>query len=172
MKRLIWICTLALAITSPGFAQKTPVKKPSATSGSSFEMSIEHNGQRTDIRSTQFQSADGNAFAADQGRVTLFFGASNDKDDKNLTFNGWVPAGQTGTFTLGESSSVGFSAMTSLFSNVPLFMPERGGTVEITNNPMKGGFVTGTFSAHCKVVTEAGTVEDYTIIGSFKLSRR
>jgi len=164
--------TMTLFLFSFGFAQKAKPKKPSAGSGSTFEMTIEHNGQKTEIKWTQFVTADGNAVNADRGRVMLFYGASNTKVEKNFSFNGWVPIGQTGTFTMGDGPEAGFSLMTSIFSNVPIFMPETGGTIEITNNPTQGGFVVGTFHGTCKAITDAGSIEEYTVSGSFSLARR
>jgi len=171
MNKLFWICTIALALTISGFAQKKPVKKAAASSGSNFEVTIEHNGQKTEIKWTQFVTADGTAVNADQGRVMLFFGGSNTKDEKNVAFNGWVPIGQTGTFSTGAGPGAGFSVMTSIFSNVPIFGPGKDGVIEITNNPTHGGFVTGTFRGTCDVMTSSGEVEKYTVSGSFTLKR-
>jgi hypothetical protein len=171
MKKIILLLVLAAFICIPAFAQKAKPKTKSVGSGSTFEMTIERDGQKTEIKWTQFQSADGNAVNADKGRVNLFYGASNSNDEKSFMFNGWVPAGETGTFTIGSGPSVGFSAQTSLLSNVPIFMPDKGGTVTIDANPTQGGFVTGTFQGVCKNVTDAGTVEEYKISGSFKLAR-
>ena len=170
--RSIFVILICVALAQAAFGQKGAAKKPTATSGSIFEMTIEHNGQKTEIKSTQFQTADGMAVNADQGRVTLFYGASNNNNDKSFSFNGWVPIGQTGIFKLGDDNDRGFSVVTSVIPNVPMFIPEKCGTIEITNNPTKGGFVVGTFRSNCKVVTDAGTLEDYTISGSFKLARR
>ena len=173
MKNFIVFLVIGFSLAISVSAQKTGAKKPADTSsGSQMDVVIEKGGIKTEIKSSQFQTRDGNAFAADQGRLTLFFGASNSNDARNLSFNGWIPAGETGVFKIGDGPGAGFSLITSVFSNIPMFLPEKGGTIEITDNPKMGGFVVGTFHGTCKAVTDAGTLEEFTISGSFRLARR
>ena len=173
MKQIILLLTIAIAFTTNGFGQKKtvkPVKKTTVVVGSQFFMTIEHNGEKTEIRNTQFQTADGMTYAegAQNGRTILFYGASNNKDDKNFTFQSWIATPAIGTYNIGDKA--GFSLMTSLFSNVPIFLP-KSGTITITAMPLKGGFVEGTFEIVCENVTDAGKIEIYNVSGSFKLKR-
>ncbi len=167
MKQIILLLTFAALLATVCIAQKP---KPTTRSGSSFDVIIEKDGTKTEIKSSQFQSADGTAVVAEKGRLSLTFGASNDINDKNISFSGWVPSGATGTFTSGDGSA-GFSFLTSIMSNVPIFTPEKGATFEITSAPTMGGFVVGTFSGVCKNITDGGTIETYNVSGSFKLAR-
>lgn len=153
------------------WAQKKTV---STGSGSQFVITIEHNGQKKEVRYTQFQTADGNAMAegVQNGRLLLFYGASNSKDEKSFSFQGWIPKPEKGVYELGEESEsgAGFNFRTTEFNDVPMFLP-KSGSMEITAVPQKGGFVEGTFSIVCENVKDDGSTEIYNISGSFKLKR-
>lgn len=170
MKQILLLFIIATALTINCFAQKKTVPKKDESSGSQLVMTIEHNGEKTEIKYSQFITADGTASpeGAANGRFLLFYGASNPKDDKNFMFQGWIPKPEKGTFEIGGGAS--FNVMTSLFPNVPLF-GAKSGTIEITAMPPKGGFVEGTFSGACENVKDDGTIEKYNISGSFKLKR-
>ncbi|MBS1796878.1 MAG: hypothetical protein JSS81_23835 [Acidobacteria bacterium] len=169
MKRIILLLTFAAVFSVNAFSQKQPPPKPDA-SESRFAITIEHDGQKTEIVNTQFQTADGNASAegAQNGRILLFYGASNDKDEKSFSFQGWVPRPEKGVFT--NENGAGLNFMTSLFSNVPMFIPKTM-TVEITAMPLRGGYVEGTFTAVCDNVRDDGSVETYNLSGSFRVKR-
>ncbi len=154
------------------FGQKSGAAK-SAGSGAMFMMTIEHNGQKTDVSGLQFQSADGNAMneGAANGRLLFFFGASNSKDEKSFSFQGFIPKAEKGVFKLGdEGDGAGFNIRTTAYNDVPMFMATSG-SYEITAVPLKGGFVEGTFNAVCENVKDDGTTETYTFSGRFKLPR-
>jgi hypothetical protein len=137
-----------------------------------FFMTIEHNGQKTDVKYTQFKSHGGTTIpdGGDSHRLLLTYGASNDSDEKSFSFQGMIPAAVKGTYPM-PNDGTSFTLMTSLFPNVPIFMV-KSGTYEITAVPQKGGFVEGTFSVVCDNVKDDGSVETYTINGSFKLLRQ
>jgi hypothetical protein len=160
---------ISLSLTC--FAQKKTTPKKENDSGSQFEMTIEHNGEKKEIKYTQFQSADGNATAegSQNKRVMFFYGASNNNDNKNFSFNAMIPTAEKGVYKIGDEG-VSFNLTASEFSNVPMFLPKNG-QIEITAMPLKGGFVEGTFSVECQNVKDDGTIETYNVSGSFKLKR-
>ena len=182
MKKFLWLMfIISLSVTC--FAQKktgakSGAKKPPPTTAKSgpiddtqMVMTIEHNGEKTEIKFSQFQTHGGGTIpdASNPNRLGLFYGASNNKDDKNFSFQGFIPI-EKGTFQIGNGGNAGFTLMTSLFSNVPMFMA-KSGTYEITAMPLKGGFVEGIFSVICENVTNEGKIEIYNISGSFKILR-
>lgn len=172
MRRAFLILTITILFTSTLFAQKkTAPKKDSGSSGSQFEMTIEHNGEKTEIKYSQFQSADGNAVAegSQNGRIMFFYGASNNNDDKSFSFNAMIPAAEKGVYKIGDDG-VSFNLMSSQFSNVPMFLPKEG-QIEVTAIPQAGGFVEGTFTVVCQNVKDDGSIETYNVSGSFKLKR-
>ncbi len=146
--------------------------KGGAIDQTTFFMTIEHNGRKTDVKYTQFKSHGGTTIpdGGNSHRLLLTYGASNDTDDKNFSFQGMIPVAEKGTYTI-PSDGTTFTLMTSLFPDVPIFLV-RSGTYEITAVPQKGGFVEGTFSVVCDNVKDDGSVETYTINGSFKLLRQ
>ncbi len=164
---------IALAGVSPAqkAGQKAPAKKPEVVIGSQLVMTIEHNGSKTEVKYSQFKTADGNATLDPSGKLVLFYGASNDKDDKSFSFQGWTSTEGKGTFPIGGTNArtTGLSIMTTEFPDV-MFIA-KSGSFEITAAPLAGGFVEGTFSVACEVLTSEGNVETYNIIGSFKLKR-
>ena len=174
MKQIYLLTIITLIFTTQILAQKKPVEKADTSSGSWFSMTIEHNGTKTEVKSTQFQTADGNAMSegAQNGRLLFFYGASNNKDEKSFSFQGWIPKPEKGVYEFGEESEsgAGFNVRTTAFNDVPMFMP-KSGSMEITNVPLKGGFVEGKFSVVCENVKDDGSTEIYNISGSFRLKR-
>ncbi|HMT08413.1 MAG TPA: hypothetical protein PKA82_10445 [Pyrinomonadaceae bacterium] len=171
-KTLLFLVTTLIFATA-AFGQKTTTPK-AAGSGAFFSMTIEHNGQKTDVSGLQFQTADGNAMNEGDAnsRLMFFFGASNNKDEKSFSFQGFIPTAAKGTYQLGdEGDGAGFNIRTTAFNNVPMFMA-KSGSYEVTAVPLKGGFVEGTFNAVCENVKDDGSTETYTFTGKFKLPRR
>ena len=172
--RTIAVLAITLLAALGVFGQKTGPGKAPAGSGALFTMTIEHNGQKVDLSGSQFQSADGNAMneGASNGRLLLFYGASNSKDEKGFSFQGFIPRAEKGSYQFGDGGDgASFSVRTTAFNDVPIFMA-RSGSYEITAVPLKGGLVEGTFTAVFDNVKDDGTTESYTFSGSFKLPRR
>lgn len=171
MRSFLLAMILLVLTATIGLGQK-PVRKDS-TSGSQFDVTVELNGRKTEIKYLQFESADGMAYSegAANGRLVLQYGASNSKDEKNFAMMSWIARPEKGEFALGDSNGASFTFTTSLFSDVPMFIGKEG-TIKITAMPQAGGFVEGTFVADCDNVKDDGSVETYHLTGSFKLVRR
>lgn len=164
--------TIAVALCVNCFAQRKPVNKKDTSSGSQLVMSIEHNGEKKEIKYSQFQTYDGNSLLNADGKFTLFYGASNAKDSESFAFQGWIPSAQSGIFQIGgDEAKAGFNVMTTAFPNISMLIAQSG-KIEITAMPLYGGFVVGTFEGVCETVTNEGSVEKYAVSGSFKLVRR
>ncbi|MBX7055350.1 MAG: hypothetical protein K1X36_10370 [Pyrinomonadaceae bacterium] len=172
--RTIAALAFTLLASIVAFGQKSVPPKAPAGSAALFTMTIEHNGQKVDVNGLQFQSADGNAMneGAQNGRLMFFYGASNSRDEKSFSFQGFIPRAEKGTYQFGdEGDGASFSVRTTAFNDVPMFMA-RSGSYEIISVPLKGGMVEGKFTAVCDNVRDDGTTETYTFTGSFKLPRR
>lgn len=133
-------------------------------------MTIEHNGAKTAITSEQFKTV-GGQFLTNSGDpkhpTMLNYGASNDTDERNFSFQGWTAA-TAGTYAL--PGDLGITIMTSVFPNVPIFAP-KSGTLEIKTMPAPSGFVVGKFTMVSENVTSDGQIETYNITGNFSLYR-
>lgn len=172
MKKLLVILVITIALSLSGLAQKKPASKTGPIDETTYSMTIEHNGEKTEVKHSQFKTHGGTS-APDgsvPNRLLFMYGASNDIDDKSFSFNGWIPATAKGTYTVGNGGA-GFSLMTTAFPDVPIFLV-KSGSYEITAVPLKGGFVEGTFSMICENITNEGKVETYNISGAFKVLRQ
>lgn len=168
MKRLFFL-TLLLGISVTANAQpKKTAPKTGPVDDATFVATIKHNGEKTEIKHTQFVTHGGTTIPA--GNILMLsYGASNNKDEKNFAFQGQIPAAVKGTYPIG--SGVSFNLSTTSFPKIPLFMAESG-SYEIGAVPLKGGFVQGTFSFVCKNVDKDGNEEVYNISGSFRILRQ
>lgn len=154
-------------------AQRTPPRRPDTSSGSSMEIVVLHNGTKTEIRSSVFKSHDGYALKQPDGKLMLFYGASNTADEESFSFSGMINGISTGIYAMGGvNSQATWSLTATAIKGATMLLPQEGGTVEITSAPTMGGFVVGTFHAKCQAVMESGSVEDFDVSGSFKLARR
>lgn len=168
----LMVCVLVLATTAVS-AQKPGPKKPDTSSGSTMEIVVEHNGTKTEIKSSVFKSHDGYAMKQPDGKLMLFYGASNSMDEESFSFSGNVSGVSTGIYPMGgENSKATWNLTATAIKGATMLLPQEGGTVEITSSPVVGGFVVGKFHAKCQAVMESGTIEEFDVSGSFKLVRR
>lgn len=159
----------ALAVS----AQRKPVAKPDTSSGSTMDIVVTHNGTKTEIKSTVFSSHDGYALKQPDGKLMLFYGASNSVNDESFSFSGSVSGTTVGIYPMGgENSKASWSLTATAIKGATMLLPQEGGAVEITSAPSMSGFLVGTFHAKCQAVMESGTVEEFDVSGSFKLIRR
>ena len=185
MKKFFIVFAIIIGLCASGFAQRKPAPKtskqttPSTNSENKsgtiddtmFFITVEHNGEKTELKYTQFENHAGNATLEDgKGRMNFFYGAGNSvKNDEDFEFIGMIPAAAKGTYQFGTTGTM-LSFKADKFPNVPMFLC-KSGTYEITAMPLVGGFVDGTFSAACENVTNDGKIENYNLSGSFKLLR-
>ena len=167
--RILLFLTLLLGLAAIANAQpKKTAPKTGPVDEATFFATIEHNGEKTEIKHTQFVTHGGTTIPAGN-LLMLSYGASNNKDDKNFAFQGQIPSAAKGTYPIGSGAS--FNLSTTSFPNIPLFMAESG-SYEIGAVPLKGGFVQGTFSVVCKNVDKDGNEDVYNISGSFRILRQ
>lgn len=173
MRASIIAIILAVAAGS-AFAQRPEnAKKADAASGSYMEMTVVSGGQRTDIKSTQYQTHDGYILKNPDGKFMLFFGAGSKGDGPSFTFTGQLDKGEVGTYKIGgENTTNGFNLMATVLQGNTLLMPQEDGEIIISAFPLPGGFVTGTFHGICQTVTDDGEVKKLDVSGSFRLIRR
>ena len=167
---LVFVLTLVTAISC--MAQKHPVKPPApSTSDGQFDITIEGGGNKTEIKSTQFQNADGFFLDNENGLLTIAFRADNDKDEKKISITGRLPKAVAGTYPLGIGEGTAlFNIESSEFPKVPLFFA-KSGSIEISSMPLAGGLIAGSFKEICENGTDDGRMETYTVSGSFKFRR-
>lgn len=174
MKKLFvsFVIMTAFAFSS-AFAQKSHKVDP--LDATSFFITIERNGEKTELKSTQFENHDGIAFTndSDHGKMTMSSRAGNEKiNEENFAFTGSLMNDAKGSFKLGQADGTVFTFMTTKFSYIPQFLCTTG-AYDITAMPLKGGYVEGTFSANCDAASADGSqLEHYTLSGSFKLLRQ
>lgn len=157
--------------------QTSPSKKTSdknnENGGSTFFITIEHNGEKTELAYTQFENHDGNAMLENEksDRMTFFYGAGNDRaNDESFMFNGMIPTAAKGNYLLG-TNGVMFGFMSTKFPNVPMFICQSG-NYDIITMPLRGAFLEGNFTAQCTgEIRDDGSSEKYTLSGKFKLLR-
>lgn len=157
----------------PNPPTKGKTTKNSEGDGSMFFITIEHNGEKTEIAYTQYETYGGQAMLENEksNRLTFFYGASNSvKNDEDFMFMGMIARPEKGSYPFGKD--VTFSFKSDKFPNVPIFGCEAG-SYEIEAVPLKGGFVVGSFTAQqCSgEMREDGTSEKYSMSGRFKLMR-
>jgi hypothetical protein len=185
MKKFFVLFAIIIGLSINSFAQRKPAPKPTkqtqptnssenksgAIDDTMFFITVEHNGEKTELKYTQFENHAGNATPdGGKGRMGFFYGAGNSvKNDDDFEFVGMIPAAAKGTYQFG-TDGVMFYFKADEFPNVPMFLC-KSGSYEITAMPLAGGFVEGTFSAACKNITNDGEVENYNLSGSFKLLR-
>ncbi len=172
MKSITLVFVLMLITAISCLAQKQPAR-PSAPSLSNgqFDITIEHNGDKTEIKSTQFQNADGFFLDNENGLLSISFRADNDKDEKKISITGRLPKAVAGTYPLGVGEGTAlFNIESSEFPKVPLFFA-KSGSIEISSMPLAGGFIAGSFKEICENGTDDGRMETYTVSGSFKFRR-
>lgn len=112
--------------------------------------------------------------------IILSYGASNSKkNDANFNWMFTIPQAEKGTFTIGQrpedggpGASLQFSS--TAFPKIPMFLC-KAGSITISDCPLPGGFVKGTFS----VVLDGGVNTDgvletvpYNVSGSFSILRQ
>jgi hypothetical protein len=185
MRKFFLLFVTITALCTISFAQRKTAPKPTKQTNPStksenksgaiddtmFFITVEHNGEKTELKYTQFEEHGGTAtLETGKGRIIFFYGASNSvKNDKDFEFVGMISAAAKGTYQFGTTGTM-FSFKADEFPNVPMFMC-KSGNYEITAMPLAGGFVEGRFSAACENVTNDGEVENYNLRGSFKLLR-
>ncbi|MFT3746075.1 MAG: hypothetical protein QM785_17525 [Pyrinomonadaceae bacterium] len=171
MKILLFFVMIAGLVFSANAQPKKAASKAGPVDETTFFATIEHNGEKTEIKYSQFITHGGTTIpdGSSPGRMLLTYGASNNKDDKSFSFQGQIPASAKGSYPIGSGAA--FNLMTTAFPNVPMFMASSG-SYEIGATPLKGGFVDGTFSVVCKNVDKDGNEDVYNISGSFHLLRQ
>jgi hypothetical protein len=184
MKQFIFLALVCMPFALPaqntGIKKSVAVKKINGPEASIISMTIEHNGQKTEINNKQFETWGGTSISAGAGKaIILNYGASNSK--KNNDSFSWmftIPKAEKGIYTVGDRAGEGpvtsLTFSTSAFPNIPMFMC-KSGSIEIASCPSAGGFVTGTFS----VVLTGGVTSDgqldeseYQLSGSFSILRQ
>jgi len=172
-KTLLFTALLLLTFSAVSDAQKVNKGKPDTSSGSSMDLTIAREGQKTEIRSTQYSTHDGYIMKNPGGDFMIFFGASSSGDGPSFSLTGQLKGDKPGTYAIGgEDSKAGFNLQASILKGTTMLMPQENGEIVITSFPLAGGFVTGSLHATCQTVTEAGTVETYDVSGTFRLIRR
>ncbi|MGI8786219.1 MAG: hypothetical protein ACR2HG_00470 [Pyrinomonadaceae bacterium] len=171
MKKLLVLFAVSIALGGSIFAQKKASKEIDYLAPTMFFITIEHNGEKMDIKSTQFENWGGTAATNDSahGLMSLGFRAGNDKkNDDNFSFEGSIGNDEKGTFPL----EVNQTHFTFMATKLPPELLCQNGTYQITAMGLKFGYVEGTFSANCKAPSSDGEkFEDYNLSGSFKLWR-
>jgi hypothetical protein len=124
------------------------------------------------INSTSFENRDGYA-ALDNNVTTLYYGASNQGNDKSFAYTASVQGGAPGTFSMELGSSSCAVSTVFNFSEVvtsDAFISIQGSLViDEYGNP--GGFVTGSFSGTLQANMPDASVKNVQISGSFQLRR-
>ena len=103
------------------------------------------------------------------GKLTIFYAAGNEKNDDRLSVSGVITAAEKKAFPFDDNSAH-LSIMISNYPEVPAF-ELSGGNITITAMPLKGGLVKGTFTGSGFTVDNAGQKTDYTLTGDFSLTR-
>ncbi|MCR8561665.1 hypothetical protein KXD93_28680 [Mucilaginibacter sp. BJC16-A38] len=169
MKRQ-FITTLLVLITVAAIAQKRSAKKPAPiVSDAKFHVVVDYKGHK-EFFSTQYQNHDGMLYPVDNnGKLTIFFAADNDKTDDRLSVSGVITAAEQRSFSFDDNSAH-LSIMLSNYPDVPAF-ELSGGNITITAMPLKGGQVRGTFTGSGFTVDNNGQRVDYSLTGDFSLTR-
>lgn len=164
-------------------ANKTiaPSKKTAGPEASIISIVIEHNGEKTELTNTQFETWGDTTIPNGSGSaVILSYGASNSKkNDASFNWMFTIPKAEKGIYTTGVTPDGGGPAASLQFSStefpkIPMFLC-KSGSITINDCPLPGGFVKGTFS----VVLEGGVTTDgildntsYNMSGSFSILRQ
>lgn len=173
VRALLSFLALFLFFTVDASAQKAVKPKGDASSGSTMELTIIREGQKTEIRSTQYETHDGYLLKNPNGEFMIFFGAGSSGDGPSFTLTGQLKGDKPGTFAIGgENAKAGFNLQASVLKGTTMLAPEDNGEIIITSFPLAGGYVTGTLHALCQTVTEDGNVQKYDVSGTFRLIRR
>ncbi len=167
---LVFVLMLITALSCLAQKQKVPPPAPSFVNGE-FDITIEHNGNKTEIKSTQFQNSAGFFLDNESGLLTIGFRADNDKDERKISINGRLPRAAAGTYPLGIGEGTAlFNIETSEFPKALFYA--KSGSIDISNMPLAGGVINGTFNEICEVGTDdSDKLETYTVSGTFKFRR-
>ena len=168
-KSLLSLAILALSLTAV-YSQKHVTKPATVGDGSFFSITIDHNGDKTEFLSTQFEDYTGIVLSNDSShKLSLEARGQNEKANENrYWFSGSLVNDTKGVFELGKGDGTNF-----LFESTksPQLVCNEG-SYDITAMPLKGGLAQGTFTAHCKGPSANGEgLDPYTLTGSFKLNR-
>jgi len=164
------ITILLMLFSVAAIAQRRAGKKSTPiVSGATFHVVVDYKG-RKEFFSTQYKNHDGMLYPVDQnGKLTIFYAADNDKGDDRLSVSGVITAAEKKAFPFDDNSAH-LSIMISNYPEVPAF-ELTGGNITITAMPLKGGLVRGTFTGSGFTVNDAGQKVDYTLTGDFSLTR-
>lgn len=190
-KKIVCIAVLAISFacgaqysgnkkSAPPVKPAAPARNISGPEASVITISAEHNGEKTEIRNTQFETWGGTAVPNGTGTsLILNYGASNSrKNNESFSWMFTIPKAEKGVYTVNERQGNGpgtsLQFMTSAFPSIPLFIC-KSGSITIEDCPLPGGFVKGTFN----VVLTGGVTTDgqldeslYTVSGSFSILRQ
>ncbi|MBS1510582.1 MAG: hypothetical protein JST86_07080 [Bacteroidetes bacterium] len=158
-----------------------PPKKGIDPAASVISIVIDYNGEKTTILNTQFETWGGTTMPNGTGKaIILSYGASNSKkNDASFNWMFTIPQAEIGNYTIGEKTGDGGPAAslqfsTTAFPKIPMFLCKSGG-ITISDCPLPGGFVKGTFN----VVLEGGVNTDgvietspYNVSGNFSILRQ
>jgi uncharacterized protein YdeI (BOF family) len=164
------ITILLMLFSVAAIAQRRAGKKSTPiVSGATFHVVVDYKGHK-EFFSTQYQNHDGMLYPVDQnGKLTIFYAADNDKGDDRLSVSGVITAAEKKAFPFDDNSAH-LSIMISNYPEVPAF-ELSGGNITITAMPLKGGLVKGTFTGSGFTVDNSGQKVDYTLTGDFSLTR-
>jgi hypothetical protein len=173
MKKVFVLFAIVIVLGSSVFAQKkTTPEEIDPLAATMFFITIEHNGEKMELKHTQFENWAGQAATNDSahGLMTIFFRAGNDKkNDDMFSFEGSLGNDAKGTFPL-EVNQTHFRFGATQLPNHPELLCQSG-AYQITAMPLKGGYVEGTFTVACKDANKGEADGIYNLSGSFKLLR-
>ena len=174
MKKTYFSLVIIAAALTTAYSQKT-AKTAAVGDGTFFSITIEHNGEKVELQSTQYEGYWGIASTDDSshGKMRLQARAGNEKkNDDRYEFVGSIANDAKGSFEFRKDDGTNPPSFTTTkFPTISPFVCQTG-AYDITAMPLKGGFVQGTFTANCEAPSPDGDrLDHYSLTGSFKLLR-